>query len=69
MDQQGDDFGTRMSSYVLSDEAADVDLEYRTVIFYHSPEQLEIAKRVTEEVQKQHFDPNGRSHYVCLECK
>lgn len=33
--------------------------EYRSAIFYHTPEQLEIAKRVTEEVQKKHFDPIG----------
>ena len=34
-------------------------VEYRSAIFYHTPEQLEIAKRVTEEVQKKHFDPAG----------
>lgn len=33
--------------------------EYRSAIFYHSPEQLEIAKRVTEEVQAKHFTPKG----------
>lgn len=33
--------------------------EYRSAIFYHSPEQLETAKQVTEEVQKKHFDPIG----------
>jgi len=38
----------------------DIGTQYRTVIFYHSPEQLEIAKSVTEEVQKKHFDPNGQ---------
>ena len=34
-------------------------LEYRSAIFYHTPEQEQIAKRVTEEVQKKHFDPVG----------
>ena len=33
--------------------------EYRSAIFYHTPEQEQIAKRVTEEVQKKHFDPVG----------
>jgi peptide methionine sulfoxide reductase MsrA len=33
--------------------------EYRSAIFTHSPAQLEIAKTVTEEVQKKHFDPKG----------
>lgn len=33
--------------------------EYRSAIFFHTPEQEQIAKRVTEEVQKKHFDPKG----------
>lgn len=33
--------------------------EYRSAIFYNSPTQKDIAKRVTEEVQKEHFDPHG----------
>ncbi|KAI0698797.1 peptide methionine sulfoxide reductase [Earliella scabrosa] len=37
----------------------DVGTQYRSAIFYHTPEQLEAAKRVTEEVQKKHFDPHG----------
>ena len=32
---------------------------YRSAIFYNSPAQKDIAKRVTEEVQKKHFDPHG----------
>lgn len=36
-------------------------LEYRSAIFYNTPEQEEVAKRVTEEVQKKHFDPKGTS--------
>ncbi len=35
--------------------------EYRSAIFFNTPEQEEIAKRVTEEVQKKHFDPHGVS--------
>ena len=34
--------------------------EYRSVIFYHSPAQKDIAERVTDEVQKKHFDPHGQ---------
>ena len=33
--------------------------EYRSAIFYHTPEQKEIAERVTKEVQAKHFDPKG----------
>jgi peptide-methionine (S)-S-oxide reductase len=34
-------------------------IEYRSAIFTHTPEQLQTAKSVTEEVQKKHFDPKG----------
>lgn len=34
-------------------------LEYRSGIFTHTPEQLEIAKEVTARIQKEHFDPKG----------
>ncbi|KAI1791384.1 peptide methionine sulfoxide reductase [Ganoderma leucocontextum] len=37
----------------------DVGTQYRSAIFYNTPEQEEIAKRVTAEVQKKHFDPHG----------
>jgi peptide-methionine (S)-S-oxide reductase len=33
--------------------------EYRSAIFTHSPEQEDVAKRVTSQVQKAHFDPIG----------
>ena len=33
--------------------------EYRSAIFYNSPAQKDTAQKVTEEVQKKHFDPNG----------
>ena len=35
--------------------------EYRSAIFFNTPEQREIAERVTSEVQKKHFDPKGAS--------
>ncbi|KAI0791131.1 peptide methionine sulfoxide reductase [Abortiporus biennis] len=44
----------------VNSQGADVGTQYRSAIFYHSPEQLETARRVTEEVQKKHFDPIGK---------
>ena len=35
--------------------------EYRSAIFYNTPEQAEVARGVTAEVQRQHFDPKGAS--------
>ena len=37
-----------------------VDSEYRSVIFYHSDEQKDVAERVTQEVQRLHFDPKNK---------
>lgn len=34
--------------------------EYRSAIFTNSDEQAAIARRVTNEVQKKHFDPIGK---------
>ncbi|TFK80231.1 peptide methionine sulfoxide reductase [Polyporus arcularius HHB13444] len=44
----------------VNKQGKDTGTQYRSAIFYHTPEQLEIAKRVTEEVQKKHFDPAGK---------
>ncbi|TBU24922.1 peptide methionine sulfoxide reductase [Dichomitus squalens] len=41
-------------------QGKDTGTQYRSAIFYNTPEQEEIAKRVTEEVQKEHFDPVGK---------
>ncbi|KAL4242906.1 MsrA Met sulfoxide reductase family protein [Abortiporus biennis] len=44
----------------VNSQGHNVGTQYRSVIFYHSPEQFETAKRVTAEVQRQHFDPIGQ---------
>ncbi|PIL25680.1 hypothetical protein GSI_11430 [Ganoderma sinense ZZ0214-1] len=45
----------RLSSAIVDTGSA----EYRSAIFFNTPDQEEIAKRVTAEVQKKHFDPHG----------
>jgi peptide-methionine (S)-S-oxide reductase len=34
--------------------------EYRSAIFYHTPEQKVIAERITQEVQEKYFAPAGK---------
>ncbi|KAF9971113.1 Peptide-methionine (S)-S-oxide reductase [Actinomortierella ambigua] len=36
-------------------QGPDVGTQYRSAIFYHTPEQKEIAERVTAEVQEKHY--------------
>ncbi|KAK2462641.1 hypothetical protein APHAL10511_005374 [Amanita phalloides] len=40
-------------------QGADSGSQYRSAVFYHSPEQKSIAERITKEVQDKHFSPNG----------
>lgn len=39
----------------LNSQGADRGTQYRSAIFYHSPEQKEIAEKITAEVQEKHF--------------
>ncbi|VDB87128.1 unnamed protein product [Peniophora sp. CBMAI 1063] len=44
----------------VNQQGADTGTQYRSAIFYHSPEQKEIAERVTAEVQEKHVDARGK---------
>ena len=50
-----------VDDYLLANCPTDLvpSSEYRSAIFTNSDEQLEIAKRVTAEIQAKHFDPQG----------
>lgn len=39
----------------LNAQGPDVGKQYRSAIFYHSPEQKETAEKVTADVQEKHF--------------
>ncbi|KAG0253702.1 Peptide-methionine (S)-S-oxide reductase [Actinomortierella ambigua] len=46
-------------------QGPDVGTQYRSAIYYHSPEQKEIAERVTAEVQEKHY----KGHKIVTEIK
>ena len=41
--------------------------EYRSVIFYHTPEQKSVAEEVTADVQRKHFDSKGQKIVTSIE--
>ncbi|KAA1472006.1 methionine sulfoxide reductase A [Dentipellis sp. KUC8613] len=51
----------------INSQGKDTGTQYRSAIFFNTPEQEVIAKRVTEEVQKKHFDPKGEKIVTTIE--
>lgn len=41
--------------------------QYRSAIFAHSPQQLDVIKQVTSEVQEKHFTPKGKKIVTQIE--
>ena len=61
VNKQGADSGSRefsMLRRVKGDRTSST--EYRSAIFYNTPEQKAIAERVTKAVQDKHFTPTGK---------
>ncbi|PKI85674.1 peptide-methionine (S)-S-oxide reductase [Malassezia vespertilionis] len=48
-------------------QGPDIGTQYRSALFPHTPEQEQTAKRVTEAVQAQHFDPKGTRIVTTIE--
>jgi len=51
----------------LNSQGADRGTQYRSTIFFHTPEQEAIARRVTQEVQEKHFTPKGKKIVTTIE--
>ena len=43
----------------IADTKCDIMTEYRSAIFYHTPEQKSIAEQVTQEIQTTYIDKLG----------
>jgi peptide-methionine (S)-S-oxide reductase len=73
LNSQGADRGTR--AYDIPSSASIVDIsytfrlyaEYRSAIFFHTPEQESIARRVTQEVQEKRFTPKEQKVLTTIE--
>jgi peptide-methionine (S)-S-oxide reductase len=70
LNSQGLDHGTRpfvpfSSSPILTNPT--YIAEYRSAIFFNTPEQESIARRVTQEVQEKHFTPKGQKIVTVIE--
>ena len=69
MNKQGPDTGTR--EFRILTYKANIyhwnKLEYRSVIFYHTPEQKSVAEEVTADVQRKHFDAKGQKIVTSIE--
>jgi peptide-methionine (S)-S-oxide reductase len=70
LNSQGLDHGTRpfvpFFSFSVFDESY-IYAEYRSAIFFNTPEQESIARRVTQEVQEKHFSPKGQQIVTVIE--
>lgn len=71
VNKQGPDTGTRTYSSHISSRSTRIKrvsfVEYRSAIFYHTPEQKSIAEQVTAEIQQKYFDPKGQKIVTSIE--
>ncbi|KAI0265388.1 peptide methionine sulfoxide reductase [Gloeopeniophorella convolvens] len=51
----------------VNSQGADQGTQYRSAIFFNTPEQEATARRVTQEVQEKHFTPKGKKIVTLIE--